>query len=60
MLAERQIKTLTSPTLVLDLPESFANRKVEIVVLALDEDSPPWQRREPPLSLPVALENWAM
>ncbi len=51
MLAERQIMTLTSPQLLIDLPKSFANRRVEVLVLALDEMVPVIKKRTPPPEL---------
>lgn len=38
MLVERRIIDVQSPRIVLDLPASFANQKVELIVLTLDEE----------------------
>lgn len=48
MLAERQIRTVTSPTLVIDLPTTFVNQRVEVLILALDEGTAPARKRVPP------------
>ena len=50
MQVQRLIESLTSPRLVIDLPESFVNHRVEILVLTLDESEPaqPRKRRTPP------------
>lgn len=50
MQVQRMIESLTSPRLVIDLPESFVNHRVEILVLTLDESDPvhPHKRRTPP------------
>ncbi len=49
MSIQRHIEQLTVPRIVLDLPPSFANHRVEVLVLTLD-DTPPaqLQRRVPP------------
>lgn len=50
MQVQRSIKTLTSPHLVIDLPESFAHQKVEVLVITLNEDKqqPKKKYRTPP------------
>jgi hypothetical protein len=50
MQVKRSIETPTSPRLVIDLPESFVNQRVEVLVITLDEPeaSPPRRRRVPP------------
>jgi len=37
MQVQRLIETITSPRLVIDLPRSFVNHRVEILVLTLDD-----------------------
>jgi hypothetical protein len=37
MQVQRLIETITSPRLVIDLPGSFVNHRVEILVLTLDD-----------------------
>ncbi|NOQ34264.1 MAG: hypothetical protein GQ569_00020 [Methylococcaceae bacterium] len=37
MQVQRSIQTLNSPHWVIDLPESFAHQKVEILVITLDD-----------------------
>jgi hypothetical protein len=37
MQVQRLIETVTSPRLVIDLPASFVNHRVEILVLTLDD-----------------------
>jgi hypothetical protein len=37
MQVQRLIETVTSPRLVIDLPGSFVNHRVEILVVTLDE-----------------------
>ncbi len=37
MQVQRLIETVTAPRLVIDLPGSFVNHRVEILVLTLDE-----------------------
>ena len=45
----RRIEHLTAPYLALELPPAFANRRVEILVLTLDEaPQAPRKRRAPP------------
>lgn len=39
MQIQRSIQTLSSPKLVLDLPESFAHQKVEILVITLNDET---------------------
>jgi hypothetical protein len=50
MQIQRHIEQLTTPRLVLDLPPSFANQRVEVLVLTLDDAPPqiPRKRRVPP------------
>jgi hypothetical protein len=50
MQVKRCIETVSSPRLVIDLPESFVNQRVEVLVITLDEpETPaPRQRRTPP------------
>jgi hypothetical protein len=50
MQVQRLIEIIKSPHLVIDLPESFVNHRVEILILTLD-DSPPVnssRKRKPP------------
>lgn len=50
MQVKRTIETLTSPRLVIELPESFVNHQVEVLVVTLDEPEPAVtrKRRLPP------------
>jgi hypothetical protein len=50
MQVKRSIETLTSPRLVIELPESFVNHQVEVLVVTLDEPEPTVtrKRRLPP------------
>ncbi len=51
MQVQRIIETVTSSHLVIDLPESFINHRVEILVLTLDDPqitAPPKRRIPPP------------
>ncbi|MBK8259299.1 MAG: hypothetical protein IPK82_42410 [Polyangiaceae bacterium] len=46
MEVERRIEKLVGRKLVLDLPESFENKEVEVIVLTL-ETEPPQAKRQP-------------
>jgi hypothetical protein len=50
MWVKRCIETVSSPRLVIDLPESFINQRVEVLIITLDElEMPtPHRRRVPP------------
>lgn len=50
MQVQRLIETVTSPRLVIDLPGSFVNHRVEILVLTLDDPQPvhSGKKRTPP------------
>lgn len=50
MQVKRLIETVHSPRLVVDLPESFLNHKVEVLVITLDDSEgvPQHKRRVPP------------
>lgn len=50
MQVKRSIQTVSSPRLVVDLPESFINHRVEVFVITLDESeaAPSRKRRVPP------------
>jgi hypothetical protein len=50
MQIQRTIQTLDTPHLVIDLPASFAHRRVEILVMTIDEAEPKTdkKRRTPP------------
>jgi hypothetical protein len=50
MQIQRSIQTLDTPHLVIDLPESFVHKRVEILVITLDdaEAAPTPKRRTPP------------
>lgn len=39
MQVQRQLLNVTSRRLVIDLPESFVNHRVELIALTLDEDN---------------------
>lgn len=53
MQIQRTIQTLDTPRLVIDLPTSFVNQRVEILVIALDVNEPQLaqKRRVPPPSI---------
>jgi hypothetical protein len=50
MQVQRSIQTPTSSRLVIDLPDSFVNQRVEVLVVTLDEPEvvSPHKRRVPP------------
>ncbi len=50
MQIQRTIQTLDTPHLVIDLPASFAHRRVEILVMTIDDAVPitATKRRTPP------------
>jgi hypothetical protein len=50
MQIQRTIQTLDTPHLVIDLPASFAHRRVEILVMTIDDAEPitAKRRRTPP------------
>ncbi len=50
MQIQRTIQTLDTPRLVIDLPTSFVNQRVEILVITLDDNEPQLaqKRRVPP------------
>jgi hypothetical protein len=50
MQVQRSIQTPTSSRLVIDLPDSFVNQRVEVLVVTLDESEvvSPHKRRVPP------------
>lgn len=50
MQIQRSIQTVDTPHLVIDLPESFVHKRVEILVITLDEaePAPTPKRRSPP------------
>ena len=50
MQVQRLIETVTSPRLVIDLPGSFVNHRVEILILTLDDPQPvqSGKKRTPP------------
>ncbi len=50
MQVKRSIETVSPPHLVVELPEPFMNRRVEILVITLDEPevASPLRRRVPP------------
>lgn len=49
--AERRIEQVSGRRLVLDLPEPFENRRVEVIVLALEDEAPEQPVRRPPASI---------
>ena len=53
MQIQRTIQTLDAPRLVIDLPTSFVNRRIEVLVITLDENEPQitQKRRIPPPQL---------
>ncbi len=57
MQAQRFIEHVKDGQIVLELPESFANKRVEVIVLALDEDRP--RVRKPPASLAGKMKSLA-
>lgn len=49
MQIQRTIQILDTPRLVIDLPTSFVNQRIEVLVITLDEsDSAPSQKRRTP------------
>ena len=50
MEVERRIEQLVGRQLVLELPESFANHRVEVIVLTLDNESPAERRPHPSIA----------
>ena len=53
MEAKRYIKKVYQPQLYIDLPPSFINRNIEILIIPLDSVSPPekQRKRKPPAEL---------
>jgi hypothetical protein len=53
MQIQRILQTVDTQNLVIQVPASFVNRQVEILVITLDESSPnpPQRRRVPPQQL---------
>ncbi|MBF0232784.1 MAG: hypothetical protein HQK65_07080 [Desulfamplus sp.] len=53
MEAKRYIRKIHTPQLYIDLPPSFINRNIEILIIPLDEVSLPekQQKRKPPAAL---------
>ncbi|MBM4208006.1 MAG: hypothetical protein FJ190_08300 [Gammaproteobacteria bacterium] len=53
MQIQRILQTIDNQSLVIQVPESFINKQVEILVITLDESelSKPIQRRVPPPKL---------
>ena len=53
MQIQRILQTVDTQNLVIQVPESFVNRQVEILVITLDEYAPnsPQRRRVPPQQL---------
>ena len=48
MQVERQVLEVRNRRLVIDLPESFVNHRVEVIALTLDDDAPvALARRQP-------------
>jgi len=50
MQIQRQFAEIRSTRLTIDLPESFLNHKVEVVVSMLDEEPPPLRRPHPDIA----------
>lgn len=48
MQVERQLLDVTERRLVIDLPESFVNHRVEVIVLTIDEQTLPSTGRRKP------------
>ena len=48
MQVERQVVEVHNRRLVIDLPESFVNHRVEVIALTLDEDTPAVSARRQP------------
>ena len=73
MQIQRTIQVLDTPRLVIELPASFVNQRVEVLVITLDENEPQitQKRRVPPPQLAgrvkelgdvlssVPLEDWS-
>ena len=48
MQVERQFIEVKQRQVLINLPESFINRRVEVIVLTVDEDEPELQKRRRP------------
>jgi hypothetical protein len=48
MQVERQLLDVTQRRVVIDLPESFVNHRVEVIVLTIDEQTPKTTGRRRP------------
>jgi hypothetical protein len=49
MQIQRTIQVLDTPRLVIELPASFVNQRIEVLVITLDESEPkPTQKRRAP------------
>ena len=58
MQVERQWLDVTQRRVVIDLPESFVNHRVEVIVLTIDEPTPKSTGRRKPH--PRIAGNWAI
>lgn len=47
MQIERQFLNVTSRQVVIELPESFVNHRIELIALTVDEESPASLQQEP-------------
>jgi hypothetical protein len=48
MQVQRQFMDITSTKVLLELPESFVNHRVELIVLTVDEERAPIKKRRRP------------
>lgn len=48
MQVQRQFLDVTTRRLVIELPESFVNHRIEVIALTIDDESPPEQQRRRP------------
>jgi hypothetical protein len=58
MQVQRTIATVASPDLVVRLPPQFLNRRVEVIVLTLDEPVKTVRRRSPPSQFKGKVREW--
>jgi hypothetical protein len=50
MQVERRFEQVKNRQVIIELPESFSNHKVEIIVLTVDEEAPPSRRPHPDIA----------
>lgn len=57
MEVERRIEQLVGRQLVLELPESFENHRVEVIVLTLDDENPKDRRPHPAIAGRIKIQG---